>query len=242
MNSGLLSDADDERKMGSVSAGLLTATFVETVVTTDDGRKGSHTQEIPTVIVDKDRPQTQGGDGGDAPESTDIPTTIPEKPATDYRTVDDFFKHLQERFDGNIEEIPGEEIIALLENTNPELLERLRPHLMDDGNLDRTEMVRALSELGYEHNEHDPDPDVVARAQEFLARNGIEDPEGTIAIGLAKASVVGTLRDNMLGMGVVFDLGIELSAPPMPAPPTGTQLDGQEITTSVIQNNSTFSV
>ena len=114
---------------------------------------------------------------------------------------------------------------------------------MDDGNLDRTEMVRALSELGYEYNEHNPDPDVVARAQEFLARNGIEDPEGTIAIGLAKASVVGTLRDNMLGMGVVFDRGIELSTPTMPAPSgTGTQLDGQEIATVTIQNNSTFTV
>ena len=93
---------------------------------------------------------------------------------------------------------PGIDLSRALDN----LKDKIAPHLFDDAQLDREEIIDVLSKIGHEINSHEVESNLTQAASDMLERLGVTDADGTIAEGLAKASVAGSIGAQSIGLQV----------------------------------------
>jgi hypothetical protein len=84
----------------------------------------------------------------------------------------------------------GEKILGCLPpEMAADLAEVFKPHLFDDAQLDRGELIKAISDYGHKISDVEPDAKIVKQAQAKLEELGIADDDGSLARGIAKVGV-----------------------------------------------------
>jgi hypothetical protein len=87
--------------------------------------------------------------------------------------------------------------VAVPESLRPaaaQLVTKAMPYLLNDGKLSRAELVRLTADLsqGYDPQKYPVSAALFDQSADMLQRLGIEDKDGALARGLARASVIGS--------------------------------------------------
>ena len=82
---------------------------------------------------------------------------------------------------------------GLIDNFQDATGQALFPHLFNDAQLDREEIVATVAALVHKFSPVVPDKDIIVQSQKMLTDLGISDTDGTLATGIAKASVMGAV-------------------------------------------------
>lgn len=96
---------------------------------------------------------------------------------------------------------------------NDYVVSLVRPYLLDDAQLDKSEIAQIIAGLGNKFNGHEPDSLYVDQARDMLQQNGITDESGSIAKGLAQAAISMSINLQYAEYSYMPKIGIEKIEP-----------------------------